>query len=162
MRAASTTSACPRTTPRTRRDCQRQGYRAYKIHPYFAWDPATRRPTLPKPAPVDWDIEICRAVRDAVGDDMVLMFDPWGAYYSYADALRVGRELERLGFYWYEHPMPEHRVEQYVKLADELDDPDLLTGDRRRRDLHPGRLDSAPRVGHQSHRCAARRHHRRR
>ncbi len=33
-----------------------------------------------------------------------LMFDPWGAY-DYSDALRVGRELERLGFYWYEHPI---------------------------------------------------------
>ena len=104
-------------------DCQRQGYRAYKIHPYFAWDPATRQPTLPKPPPVDWDIEICRAVRRAVGDDLVLMFDPWGAYHRYADALRVGRELERLGFSWYEHPMPEHRVEQYVRLADELSIP---------------------------------------
>ena len=71
-------------------DCQRQGYRAYKIHPYFAWDPATRQPTLPKPPPVDWDIEICRAVRGAVGDDMVLMFDPWGAYHSYADRAEGG------------------------------------------------------------------------
>ncbi len=104
-------------------ECQRQGYRAYKIHPYFAWDPATRQPTVPKPPPVDWDIEICRVVRDAVGDDMVLMFDPWGAYFSYADAFRVGRELERLGFTWYEHPMPEYRVEPYVKLADELSIP---------------------------------------
>lgn len=98
-------------------DCQRAGYPAYKIHPYFAWDPATRRPTLPKPAPVDWDIKICHAVRDAVGDDMVLLFDPWGAYYNYRDALRVGHELEQLRFYWYEHPMPEHRVESYVRLA---------------------------------------------
>jgi len=99
--------------------CRRDGYRAYKIHPYFAWDPATRTPALPKPTPVDWDIEICRAVRDAVGDDMVLMFDPWGAY-TYPDALRVGHELERLGFYWYEHPMPEHRIELYVQLAEQL------------------------------------------
>ena len=104
-------------------DCQRQGYHAYKIHPYYAWDPATRQPTLPKPPPVDWDIEICRAVRGAVGDDMVLMFDPWGAYHGYADALRVGHETERLDFSWYEHPMPEYRVEQYVKLADELSIP---------------------------------------
>jgi L-alanine-DL-glutamate epimerase-like enolase superfamily enzyme len=100
-------------------DCQRQGYSAYKIHPYFAWDPATRQPTLPKPAAVDWDIEICRAVRQAVGDDLVLMFDPWGAY-DYPEALRVGRELERIDFYWYEHPMPEYRTERYVTLADEL------------------------------------------
>jgi len=102
--------------------CRRDGYRAYKIHPYFAFDPATRLPAFPKPAPVDWDIEICRAVRGAVGDDMVLMFDPWGAY-GYDEALRVGRELERLGFYWYEHPMPEHHIEAYVRLAAELSIP---------------------------------------
>jgi len=104
-------------------DCQRQGYRAYKIHPYHYWNPATRQPALPRPSYVDWDIEICRAVRAAVGDEMVLMYDPWGTYHTYADALRVGRELERLGFYWYEHPMPEHHVESYVRLARELDIP---------------------------------------
>ena len=102
--------------------CQHEGYRAYKIHPYFAWDPATRQPTLPKPAAADWDLAICHAVRAAVGDDMVLMFDPWGAY-NFADALRVGRELERLGFSWYEHPMREHQIESFVKLAAELDIP---------------------------------------
>lgn len=101
-------------------ECRRQGYRAYKIHPYSYWNPETREPALPRPSYVEWDIEVCRAVRAAVGDDMVLMFDPWGTYHVYADALRVGRELERLGFTWYEHPMPEHRVEAYAQLADEL------------------------------------------
>ncbi|MCV7103426.1 enolase C-terminal domain-like protein [Mycobacterium palustre] len=105
--------------------CQRAGYRAYKIHPYFAWNPVTRQPTLPKPAAVDADLDVCRAVRDAVGDDMVLMFDPWGAY-NYAEALRVGRELERLGFYWYEHPMNEYQTELYVRLAAALDIPICL------------------------------------
>ncbi|OBI47783.1 enolase C-terminal domain-like protein [Mycobacterium sp. E787] len=104
-------------------ECQRQGYRAYKIHPYHYWNPATRQPALPRPSYVDWDVRVCREVRAAVGDEMVLMFDPWGTYHTYSDALRVGRELERLGFYWYEHPMPEHRVEAYVKLADELEIP---------------------------------------
>ncbi len=102
--------------------CRHDGYRAYKIHPYFAWDPATRQPALPKPAATDWDIAICRAVRGAVGEDMTLMFDPWGAY-SFADALRVGRELERLGFSWYEHPMQEHQIESFARLAAELDIP---------------------------------------
>ncbi|MGZ4690633.1 MAG: enolase C-terminal domain-like protein [Acidimicrobiia bacterium] len=102
--------------------CRNDGYRAYKIHPYFAWDPSTRQPALPKPAAVEWDLAICQAVREAVGEDMTLMFDPWGAY-NFADALRVGRELERLGFYWYEHPMREHQIESFAKLAAELDIP---------------------------------------
>jgi L-alanine-DL-glutamate epimerase-like enolase superfamily enzyme len=100
--------------------CRAEGCSTYKIHPYFAWDPAARRPTLPKPARIEWDLEICRAVRDAVGDDMILLFDPWGSYSNYRDALEVGRELERLHFYWYEHPMPEYRMDAYVRLSDEL------------------------------------------
>jgi len=106
-------------------ECQSRGYRAYKIHPYYFWDPVSRQPDPGRPSHVVEDIEICRAVRERVGDDMVLMFDPWGTYRTYEDALQVGRELERLGFYWYEHPMPEYRVESYVKLTQELSIPVL-------------------------------------
>ncbi len=88
--------------------CARRGYRAYKIHPYYFADPQTLQPMPGRPSHIDEDIEVCRAVRSAVGDRMVLMFDPWGTYCTYEEALRVGRELERLGFYWYEHPMPEY------------------------------------------------------
>lgn len=49
------------------------------------------------------------------------MYDPWGTYHPYADALRAGRELQRLGFSWCEHPMTEHRVESYVRLARDLE-----------------------------------------
>lgn len=93
--------------------CKCQGYGAYKIHPYHYWNPETGQFALPRPSYVDWDIRVCREVRAAVGDDMVLMFDPWGTYHTHEDALRVGRELERPGFYWYEHPIPEYRVEAY-------------------------------------------------
>ncbi len=104
-------------------ECKRQGYRAYKIHPYYYWDPETKQSVPGRPSHVKWDIACCRAVREAVGDDMVLMYDPWGTYHIYEEALQVGRELERLNFYWYEHPMPEYRVETYVRLARELDIP---------------------------------------
>ncbi|MGI5916024.1 MAG: enolase C-terminal domain-like protein [Anaerolineae bacterium] len=102
-------------------ECARRGYKAYKIHPYYFWDPETGRRAPGRPSHIEHDIEICRAVRERVGDDMVLMFDPWGTYVSYEEALTVGRELERLNFYWYEHPMPEYRVESYVRLCRELD-----------------------------------------
>jgi L-alanine-DL-glutamate epimerase-like enolase superfamily enzyme len=113
-------------------ECEQQGYRAYKIHPYHYWNPATREPALPRPSYVDWDLDVCRAVREAVGVDMDLMFDPWGTYETYDDALRVGRALEDLDFYWYEHPMPEHRVESYARLAEDLAiaicSPEILEG----------------------------------
>ena len=101
-------------------DCKRQGYRAYKIHPYYFWDPVTRKPAPGRPPHLDWDIACCKAVRAAVGDDMVLMYDPWGTYHTFEESLLVGRELEKLNFYWFEHPMPEYRVEPYVRLCREL------------------------------------------
>jgi L-alanine-DL-glutamate epimerase-like enolase superfamily enzyme len=101
-------------------ECKSLGYSAYKIHSHYYWDPATRQAAPPRPSHVEWDIKTCYAVREAVGDEMVLMYDPWGTYNIYADAIRVGRVLEELNFYWYEHPMPEHKVGSYVKLAEEL------------------------------------------
>jgi len=53
------------------------------------------------------------------------MYDPWGTYMSLEEAIRVGRELERANYYWYEHPMPEYRVESYVRLCRELSIPVL-------------------------------------
>lgn len=106
-------------------ECKRQGYKAYKIHPHYFWDPATGESTPGRPSNLDYDIATIKAVREAVGDDMVLMYDPWGTYRTYEEALKVGRVLEQYGFYWYEHPMPEHRVESYVRLARELSIPIL-------------------------------------
>jgi len=105
--------------------CKAVGYRHYKIHPYYFWNPAKKQPDPGRPSHVDQDIEACRAVRARVGEDMVLSFDPWGTYRTYEEAYRMGRELEKLGFYWYEHPMPEYRVAAYEKLCRELEIPIL-------------------------------------
>jgi L-alanine-DL-glutamate epimerase-like enolase superfamily enzyme len=105
--------------------CKQQGYSHYKIHPYYFWDPLKRTPDPGRPSHIEQDIEVCQAVRAAVGGDMVLSFDPWGTYRTYEEAYRVGRELERLNFYWYEHPMPEYRVASYEKLCRELEIPIL-------------------------------------
>jgi L-alanine-DL-glutamate epimerase-like enolase superfamily enzyme len=105
--------------------CRQEGYRAYKVHPYYFADPVTFEPVPGRPSHVKEDVAACRAIREAVGDDMVLMFDPWGTYCTYEEARWVGRELEKLNFYWYEHPMPEYRVRTYEKLSRELDIPIL-------------------------------------
>ena len=41
-------------------------------------------------------------------------------WYSREDALYIGRELEKLDYYWYEEPMDEHSTSSYVWLAKEL------------------------------------------
>jgi L-alanine-DL-glutamate epimerase-like enolase superfamily enzyme len=87
------------------------GWTAYKIHPHG----------IPKA-----DIEICRAVRKEVGDDMILMLDAMWAY-NYEDALRVGRAIEALNYFWYEDPLSEEDIYNYVKLHQKLDIPLLCT-----------------------------------
>jgi L-alanine-DL-glutamate epimerase-like enolase superfamily enzyme len=88
-----------------------QGWTAYKIHP----------PTHPAQ-----DVEVCRAVRAAVGDDYTLMLDATWAY-EYPDALRVGRAIEALGYHWYEDPLADDDLYNYVKLKRQLHIPILAT-----------------------------------
>ncbi|MDA0676921.1 MAG: mandelate racemase [Chloroflexi bacterium] len=88
-----------------------EGWTAYKIHP----------PTRP-----ELDIEICQAVRKAVGDDYMLMLDSTWAY-EYPEALKVGRAIEELNYYWYEDPLADDDTYNYVKLREKLDIPLLAT-----------------------------------
>jgi L-alanine-DL-glutamate epimerase-like enolase superfamily enzyme len=88
-----------------------EGWTAYKIHP----------PTVP-----ERDIEICRAVRRAVGDGFRLMLDSTWSY-QYPEALRVGRAIEELGYHWYEDPLADDDLYNYVKLKQHLDIPILAT-----------------------------------
>ena len=94
------------------------GWTAYKVHPHC----------IPKT-----DIAICKAVRKAVGDEMVLMLDSMWSY-GYEDAVRVGRAIEALGYFWYEDPLAEEDLYNYVKLRAKLDIPILST------EYAPGRL----------------------
>jgi len=100
--------------------CKELGYKAYKVHAYICWDPNKWEPAPQLPGFPKEDVEICRAVREAVGDEMVLMLDPFGVY-TLEQALWVGRELEKLNYYWLEHPMIETRIESYRRLTRELD-----------------------------------------
>jgi L-alanine-DL-glutamate epimerase-like enolase superfamily enzyme len=91
-------------------ECLDAGYPGFKIHPHG----------IPEN-----DVEICRAVADRVGDEMDLMLDPSSCYDTYADALRVGRVLDELDFYWYEDPLMDTGDSVYAmrRLAAELDTP---------------------------------------
>lgn len=115
----------PRDYAEHAKACKEQGYPAYKIHPHYFWNPDTREPTPGRPSNIRADIETIHQVREAVGPDYTLMYDPWGTYMTLEEALKVGRELERLNYYWYEHPMPETRPETYIRLCEELTIPIL-------------------------------------
>jgi len=68
------------------------------------------------------DIRLVGAVRNVVGPDVTLMVDV-NCGYDRNTAMMVGRELERLGVYWFEEPLPPDDVDGYVALADALDIP---------------------------------------
>lgn len=82
------------------------GYKAYKIHP-------------PGKSLAE-DITIHEAVHAAVGADIDLMSDPVQPY-TYDEALRLGRVVERLGYLWYEEPLPDESFGALRTLTDALD-----------------------------------------
>ncbi|MBL28763.1 MAG: mandelate racemase [Rhodospirillaceae bacterium] len=87
------------------------GWAAYKIHPPTRWRE---------------DIKVCRAVRDAVGDDYTIMLDSTWSY-TYEHAVRVGRAIEEMGFYWYEDPLEDDDLYGWIKLREKLDIPVMAT-----------------------------------
>lgn len=87
------------------------GWTAYKIHPPQRWQE---------------DIRICEAVRKALGDSYRLMLDSTWSY-GYPEALRVGKAIEEMGFYWYEDPLADQDLYNYMKLKEKLDIPILAT-----------------------------------
>ncbi len=87
------------------------GWAAYKIHPPTVWRE---------------DIEVCRAVRKAVGDDYDIMLDSTWSY-TYDHAIKVGKAIEDLNFYWYEDPLADDDLMGCIKLREKLSIPLMAT-----------------------------------
>jgi L-alanine-DL-glutamate epimerase-like enolase superfamily enzyme len=66
------------------------------------------------------DIAKARAVRQLVGDDFLLAFDANNGY-SVGGAIRVGRALEELGYWWFEEPVQHYHVKAMGEVARKLD-----------------------------------------
>jgi L-alanine-DL-glutamate epimerase-like enolase superfamily enzyme len=84
-----------------------RGFPAYKAHP---------------PGPWKRDVEIHRALRESAGAGYVLMTDPVSDY-TLEDAIRVGRDLEKLDYRWFEEPFRDFELAKYAKLCAALDIP---------------------------------------
>ena len=105
--ASSFVLATPQDYAKQAKEVQARAWHAYKLHP---------------PGKVDFDLAAYRACREAVGPSFKLMADPVAAY-SYEDALRIGRELERLNYYWLEEPLFDVNFHGLRKLTAKLDIP---------------------------------------
>jgi L-alanine-DL-glutamate epimerase-like enolase superfamily enzyme len=66
------------------------------------------------------DIAKARAVRRLVGDGFPLAFDANNGY-SVGGAIRVGRALEDLGFWWFEEPVQHYHIKAMGEVARRLD-----------------------------------------
>ena len=71
-------------------------------------------------ADIPGDIAKARAVRKLVGDGFPLAFDANNGY-SVAGAIRVGRALEDLGYWWFEEPVQHYHVKATGEVASKLD-----------------------------------------
>ncbi len=71
-------------------------------------------------ADIPGDIAKARAVRKLVGDGFPLAFDANNGY-SVGGAIRVGRALEELGFWWFEEPVQHYHVKAMGQVARALD-----------------------------------------
>jgi len=70
----------------------------------------------------DLEVEIAAvaAVAEALGDDAHLLVDAHGAYDA-TTALNLGRQMQELGVYWLEDPLPPEDHSGYKMLSDALD-----------------------------------------
>jgi L-alanine-DL-glutamate epimerase-like enolase superfamily enzyme len=84
--------------------CKEKGFTAVKLHPYCV---------------ANDDIRLCRAVRKAVGDDFTLMLDTlvYPAPYTREEALRVGKVLDELNFWWYEDPLQKTDLDGLAEVT---------------------------------------------
>jgi L-alanine-DL-glutamate epimerase-like enolase superfamily enzyme len=71
-------------------------------------------------ADIPGDIAKARAVRELVGDGFPLAFDANNGY-TFGGAIRVGRALEDLGFWWFEEPVQHYHVRAMGQVARTLD-----------------------------------------
>ncbi|MFV0504230.1 MAG: enolase C-terminal domain-like protein [Lachnospirales bacterium] len=88
-----------------------KGIKAYKAHPS---------------GPVDFDMEVHKALREALGENYTLLTDPV-ADYTMGDAVKVGRQLEALNFKWFEEPFRDFELYKYTELCKTLDIPIAAT-----------------------------------
>ncbi len=105
--ASSFVLKTPQDYARQALEVKGRGWHGYKLHP---------------PGDYDFDLAAYRACREAVGPEFKLMADPVAAY-NHEQALRMGRELEKLNYYWFEEPLFDVDFNGLRKLASHLDIP---------------------------------------
>jgi galactonate dehydratase len=98
------------------------GFRALKTGPHGAYE------MVEGPRKIEEIVEHLKAAREAVGDDIDLMFDAHGDLYPSVSAA-VAKEIESLHLLWIEEPALPENADAMKKIADETTVP-IATGER--------------------------------
>jgi D-galactarolactone cycloisomerase len=112
--AATAQLKSPQALAQTAVAFKQQGIKAIKLR-------------LHRPDPEE-DLDVVRAVREAAGADMHILVDAnqnneslTYHYWSRRTAMNVARELDRLGVYWLEEPLPRSDLEGLAEIAAAVD-----------------------------------------
>src|SRR4051812_45617920 len=97
--------------------CKERGFSAVKVHPYCNFED---------------DLRLVYKVRKAVGDDFKLMIDTlvYPAPYTRDQAMRMGRALDELDFWWFEDPLPKTDLDGLAELTRECKVVQIRSGDK--------------------------------
>lgn len=101
----------PDVLQRQAADLVAQGHRAIKMRPYAERD-----------ARIEEVVARVRAIREAIGYDIDLMYDV-NQNWTPSRAIRVGRALEEFELFWLEDPTAMHDIEGQAAVAQALDVP---------------------------------------
>ena len=68
------------------------------------------------------DVTRVKAIREAVGNEILIMIDANHAYDA-STAINVGRRMEPYNIYWFEEPVPPEDIEGYIEVKRALNIP---------------------------------------
>ena len=97
--------------------CREAGFKAVKLHPYCKFED---------------DLRLVYKVRKAVDDDFTLMLDTltYPAPYTRDEAMRMGRALDELSYWWFEDPLPKTDLDGLAELTRDCKVVQIRSADR--------------------------------
>lgn len=104
----------------------KQGFTALKFDPAGPY--TIRGGHQPALTDIALSVEMCRAIRSAVGNKADLLFGTHGQFNT-AGAIRMGHAIEPYAPLWYEEPIPPDNLLEFAEVARALRIP-IATGER--------------------------------
>jgi L-alanine-DL-glutamate epimerase-like enolase superfamily enzyme len=108
------------------KDCVARGYTAIKFDPAGPY--TIHGGHQPAMSDIALSVEMCKAIRSAVGNKADLLFGTHGQFTT-SGAIRLGQAIEPYLPLWYEEPIPPDNLLEYAEVARAVRIP-IATGER--------------------------------